>query len=114
MTLGQTIAKLRREKRLKQSELAEKLGVTQSIVAKWESDKFRPRPQVAQELSEVLGLSLTDFDEQESPTLQAPRPIIKEIIQRLPELADDQLEALRVVVRDMLMRGKMTSALQAG
>lgn len=38
-TLGKRIAKLRREKGLKQDQLAEKLGVSPQAVSKWENDQ---------------------------------------------------------------------------
>ena len=37
-TLGGMIAALRREKQLTQAELAEKMGVTDKAVSKWERD----------------------------------------------------------------------------
>ena len=41
-TLGKRIAALRREKELKQDELAEKLGVSPQAVSKWENDQTCP------------------------------------------------------------------------
>ena len=43
LTLGETIAALRRERGLSQGELAEALDVTRSIVSAWENDRRRPR-----------------------------------------------------------------------
>ena len=37
-TLGMMIASLRKEKRMTQIELAEKMGVTDKAVSKWERD----------------------------------------------------------------------------
>lgn len=41
-TLGKRIAKLRREKGLKQDQLAEKLSVSLQAVSKWENDQTCP------------------------------------------------------------------------
>lgn len=41
-TLGKRIAALRRDKGLKQDELAQQLGVTPQAVSKWENDQTCP------------------------------------------------------------------------
>ncbi|MFN8611641.1 MAG: helix-turn-helix transcriptional regulator [Vulcanimicrobiota bacterium] len=113
MTLGQTIARLRKQKGYKQSDISSKLNVTQSVVAKWESDKVRPRPQTLLELATVLEVGPEVLSGQTASGLPAAksRPILKDLLQQLPELADDQLEALRVVVRDMMMRSRILQQL---
>ena len=37
-TIGNTIAQLRKEKNMTQAELAQKMGVTDKAVSKWERD----------------------------------------------------------------------------
>lgn len=113
MTLGQTVARLRKQRGYKQSDIASKLDVTQSVVAKWESDKVRPRPQTLLELAAVLEVSpemLSEHQANGHPAAKS-RPVLKDLLQQLPELADDQLEALRVVVRDMMMRSRILQQL---
>lgn len=62
-TLGMRIAALRREKGLKQDELAEKLGVSAQAVSKWENDVSCPDimivPQLARELGVTADMLLT-------------------------------------------------------
>lgn len=114
MTLGQTIARLRKQRGFKQSDIANKLDVTQSVVAKWESDKVRPRPQTLLELAGVLEVNPETLSSDQPATAHQAaktRPILKDLMQQLPELADDQLEALRVVVRDMMMRSRILQQL---
>ena len=55
LTLGETIAALRRERGLSQGELAEALDVTRSIVSAWENDRRRPRLDKLATLREVIG-----------------------------------------------------------
>lgn len=116
MTLGQTINKLRKGKGWKQNELAKRLGVTQSMVAKWEGDQARPRPQAFKQLAEALEVQPEDL-EQQSSEIQIPpdtKPALKEIWQHLSQLSEDQLEALRVVVRDMTMKSQMETLFRQG
>ena len=116
MTFGQVIAILRKEKHFKQSELAQRLGVTQSMVAKWKGEQARPRQQTLQQLAQILGVSkeeLLAYDSDPDITVAAQsKPAVLEIVQQLPHLADDQIEALRVIVRDMQMRSQMQSLFQ--
>ena len=42
--IGKFIAKCRKEKKLTQAQLAEKLGITDRAVSKWETGKVCPTP----------------------------------------------------------------------
>lgn len=55
-TLGGMIAFLRKEKGMTQLELAEKLGVTDKAVSKWERDLCCPDIATLPKLAEVLGI----------------------------------------------------------
>ena len=55
-TLGGMIASLRKEKGMTQLELAEKLGVTDKAVSKWERDLCCPDIATLPKLAEVLGI----------------------------------------------------------
>ena len=56
-TLGETIAALRRDKQLTQAELAEKMGVTDKAVSKWERNLSCPDVSSIPRLAEILGVS---------------------------------------------------------
>lgn len=60
-TLGKRIAALRRDKELKQDELAEKLGVTPQAVSKWENDQTCPDILLLPLLAETLGVSIDEL-----------------------------------------------------
>ena len=60
-TLGQTIATLRKEKNLTQAQLAEKMGVTDKAVSKWERDLSSPDISSIPKLSEILGISVEEL-----------------------------------------------------
>ena len=57
--VGKLIALKRKEKGLTQEQLAEKLGVTNKAVSKWENGKSMPDLAIIQELCKILGVSLT-------------------------------------------------------
>ena len=60
-TLGRRIAALRREKELKQDELAEKLGVSAQAVSKWENDQTCPDISLLPLLAKTLGVSVDEL-----------------------------------------------------
>ena len=62
-TLGEMIAALRREKQLTQAELAEKMGVTDKAVSKWERNLSCPDVSSIPRLAEILGVSPGDLIE---------------------------------------------------
>lgn len=60
-TLGVLIAETRKQKGMTQLELAQKMGVTDKAVSKWERDLSCPDVSSLPTLAEVLGLSLEEL-----------------------------------------------------
>ena len=60
-TLGRRIARLRRERELKQEELAAKLDVSGQAVSKWENDQTCPDITALPKLSEILGVTVDEL-----------------------------------------------------
>jgi transcriptional regulator with XRE-family HTH domain len=60
-TLGKRIAALRREKELKQDELAEKLGVSAQAVSKWENDQTCPDISLLPSLAKILSVTVDEL-----------------------------------------------------
>ena len=58
---GIEMARLRKEKKLTQAELAQVLGVSQRMVAACEAGERRPSPDLAQRIGAELGFPWTDF-----------------------------------------------------
>lgn len=58
---GFFIAALRREKGWTQKELAERLGVTDKAVSRWETGKGMPDVSLLKPLSETLGVSVNEL-----------------------------------------------------
>ena len=58
MTIGKRIAALRREKGLKQDDLAQMLEVSPQAVSKWENDQTCPDIALLPKLAQILGVSV--------------------------------------------------------
>ncbi len=61
MNLGKKIFELRKEKKLSQEELAEKLNVTRQTISRWELDETTPDIKQAKELSKIFKVSLDEM-----------------------------------------------------
>ena len=59
--MGNFIAKFRKEKKMTQQELGEKLGVTDKTISRWETGKYMPDLSVFPLLSKELGISVNDL-----------------------------------------------------
>lgn len=60
-TIGKRIASLRKEKGLKQEQLAEMLGVSGQAVSKWENDQTCPDITLLPKLAQILGISVDEL-----------------------------------------------------
>ena len=72
-TLGGRIARLRKEKGMTQLELADRMGVTDKAVSKWERDVSCPDIASMPRLAEVLGATVDELM-QARPGTAVPRP----------------------------------------
>ena len=59
--IGKFIAEKRKEKKLTQESLAEKLGVTSKTISRWENGNYMPDISLLKPLSEELGVTLNDL-----------------------------------------------------
>ncbi len=59
--IGKFIAVCRREKKLTQAQLAEKLNITDRAVSKWETGKSLPDSSIMLELCEILGITVNEL-----------------------------------------------------
>ena len=86
-TLGMMIAELRKEKGMTQLELAEKMGVTDKAVSKWERDLSCPDINSLPNLAEILGVTVDELmqikREAEKPK-QSPKEIAQLIFKVVP------------------------------
>ncbi len=67
-TLGMMIAELRKENGMTQLELAEKMGVTDKAVSKWERELSCPDVNTLPKLAEIFGISVDELMQVKSAT----------------------------------------------
>lgn len=61
MNLGETISKLRKQKNMTQSELAQKLNVTDKAVSKWERNVSCPDVYTITKIAEIFNVSVDEL-----------------------------------------------------
>ena len=83
-TLGTMIAELRKQHGMTQLELAEKMGVTDKAVSKWERDLSCPDINSIPDLAEILGVSVEDLM-QVKKEAEAPVSKVAEIMEIAPK-----------------------------
>jgi transcriptional regulator with XRE-family HTH domain len=100
-TPGTRLARLRRDKGITQIELAERLGVTQSVVSDYERDALRLNSELIVQLIEILGVSADELlGVAKAPKSSAPiknRRLYRQLqsIEKLPKR--DQQALLRTI-----------------
>jgi transcriptional regulator with XRE-family HTH domain len=95
MTIGKRIAALRREKNLKQDDLAQMLEVSPQAVSKWENDQTCPDISLLPKLAKILGVSVDE--------LLSGKQELQSVVALVPE---DQ----RKDIKDMMLRIVVDSA----
>lgn len=119
-TIGQNIAYFRKQKKMTQEELAEKISVTAQAVSKWECDTSYPDITVLQTLSKILGVSATELLEgiQEVAEIKdAPQECIDQRIVRIEMQSDETQAILRFpipVVKKAIGNGTLKSLVGEG
>ncbi len=118
-TLGTKISELRREKGLKQDEVAERLGVSAQAVSKWENDISCPDIMILPELARLLGVSvdaLLSDDEKAVETKYIPpdeRRSFDDMILRIKVDADEDTH-VRVNLPIPLIKAFLESGISIG
>ena len=90
-TFGATISALRKERGMTQLELAQKMGVTDKAVSKWERDLSFPDVASLPKLAEVLGTSVDELLEVKTAAQEEPAgsrvPALVELVLKAVALA---------------------------
>ncbi len=99
-TLGERLARLRRERGITQVEMAEKLGVVQPVVSDYERGELRLHGQLIVDLTRILRVSADELLGLEKPRQDSPvrnRRLLRRMqeLERLPKR--DQQALLRTI-----------------
>ena len=99
--IGKFIAERRKNANMTQMQLAEKLGITDRAVSKWETGKAMPDSSIMVELCDILGITVNDLLCGEIITMENRNKEIEENMLELirqKEQSDRWLLKLEVVV----------------
>ncbi len=99
-TMGEIISTLRKEKGMTQKELAEKMGVTDKAVSKWERNLSCPDISSIPHLAEVLEVSvedLMDVKPREEAAQTDGQPIVDLILKAIPMAMGTALAVISVI-----------------
>ena len=112
--IGGYIARKRKEQNLTQEQLAEKLGVSNKTISKWENGKCMPDYGIIQKLCETLHVTLAELMDGEDAAQDSVRVYddaqILELLRRTQEL-ERQRQVLSGAV--LIVLGIASSALSA-
>ncbi len=99
--IGKFIAECRRQKKLTQMQLAEKLNITDKAISKWERGLSMPDSSIMLELCGILGITVNDLLSGEVITVDNyNKELEKNLLEviRQKEMADKQLLSLEIFV----------------
>ena len=97
-TLGQRIARLRKERGYTQVELAEKIGIIQTLVSEYERDKLRLHAEMLVRFARALEVSTDELLGLQSSGNHPGKPSLK-ILRRL-----NKIDALPVAQQKTLLK----------
>ena len=84
-TIGQRMARLRKERGFTQVELAAKLGIIQSLVSDYETDRLRLPSELAVRIAVALDISTDDILRPQTKKAERRGPSLK-IVRRMEEI----------------------------
>jgi transcriptional regulator with XRE-family HTH domain len=104
-TIGRRLARLRKERGFTQVEVAEKIGIIQSLVSSYENDVLKLSAEMAVRFARALGVSTDDLLEikKTKPSVKPSRKVLRrlESIESLP--SHQQQTVLKTI--DTMLKG---------
>ena len=97
--VGRFIAGMRKEKKMTQAELAEKIHVTDKAVSRWERGLGYPDIQTIEPLAQALGISVLELmgserqekaKEEAAPEIQYTQQEVAEMLQNAGDISRQQ------------------------
>ena len=101
-TIGKFIAQRRKETNLTQEQLAEKIGVSNKTISKWECGKCMPDYSVVKPLCQELGITVSELMDGEVKAESSIRVFDEEQILNMLERIQ-QLEKQRMTILGILL-----------
>ena len=110
-TFGNMVAVLRKEKGMTQLELADRMGVTDKAVSKWERDLSFPDVSSIPKLAEILGVSVDELMQVKAESKEEP---LKNKVDEIVDVAFKGVAlamGIAVVVLSVMEQIEMDSAI---
>lgn len=98
-TLGQRVARIRKERGFTQVDLAEKTGLMQNIVSAIERDRLKLSAEMAVRFATALGVGMDELLQPAEGSVKNGRKPSRKVLRRL-----EQIEALPPVKQTALLR----------
>lgn len=112
---ARNLLRLRRSKQWSQKDLADKLSVHQTVIARWESGKTIPRGDSVERLSEIFAVPVTELVADANATLQNGSPCADVELSRLfghvNSFEQRDREALKTFLEAIIMKNRVRSAI---
>ncbi len=107
-SLGQRLARLRKDRGFTQVELASKMGIIQSLVSDYERDRIRPYPEMLARFALNLDATIDEIVGLQRPKAKEAPPLNRRFLRRLQQVDKlpkrDQEALLRTI--DAFLRGR--------
>ena len=88
--IGKFIAEKRKEKGITQSELAERLGITDRAISKWENGRCLPDAGLMHDLCETLGITVNDLFNGEVVDMKENEQKLEEHLLEMTKLKEER------------------------
>lgn len=101
--IGKFIAGCRKEEGLTQAALAEKLGITDRAVSKWETGKSLPDASLMPELCEILGIEISELFAGEHIAMEDYKKYTDSLMLEMREKEESSAKQLLRIEKGMLI-----------
>ncbi|HQE60585.1 MAG TPA: helix-turn-helix domain-containing protein [Spirochaetota bacterium] len=117
MTLGEKIRLIRKKKKLSQKELAQKIGMHENHLGRYENGLSEPTAPVLKKICEALDVPADYllFDNKEnSPASKVTDKELLEQFELVDKFTDDDKKIVKVVLDAFISRNKIKDIVKAG
>jgi len=107
-TVGPRLARIRKERGFTQVELAKKIGLIQSLVSDYETDRLRLSAEMAVRFALALGVSTDDLLNPKTKNKNATKKPSLKVMRRLEEIEKlpPRRQAFVLTALDSILRGE--------
>ena len=114
MDLAQKIKKIRKERKVSQHDLAEKVGINPNHLSRLETGKYNPSVSVLKKIAESLEVPveyLMNDEDGDIPEIQVRNKSLLEKVKLIETLDEEDQEVITKIIDTMLTKAKMKAVL---